>query len=124
MKPYSADLCNKMIGQLERGVGPSEVARNLQVHRSTVYRAWWRYQKNGQAAGKRPGGHRRSRLMKHQGDLEKWIRSEPDLTLEEIRERCLQELGIQLHLSSIARFLTRMGFSYKKNASGQRTRSR
>lgn len=124
MTPYSADLCKKIIVQLERGVGPSEVAQNLQIHRSTVYRALWRYQKSGQAAGRMPGGHRRSRLLEHQRTIEKWIQAQPDLTLEEVRDRCLKDLAIQLHLSSVARFLTQIGLSYKKNSTGQRARSR
>ena len=124
MNPYSADLCRKIIVQLERGVGPSEVARNLEVHRSTAYRAWWRYQQRGQAAGRKPGGHRCSQLKEHHKQVEKWVEAQPDITLQQLRDRCLKQLGLQLHISSIARFVKQLGYSFKKNASGQRTRTR
>jgi hypothetical protein len=44
----------------------------------------------------------------------------PDATLEEIREK----LGVACTIITIHNTLRRLGYRFKKNAAGQRTRSR
>ena len=124
MKPYSKDLCQRIIRHLQGGNGPTEVARHLQIDRSTVYRVRERYERSGDPEGKMPGGHRRSRLEKHRPDMEKWLQAEPDLTLAELEQRCLERLSLRIHSTSICRYLGKIGYRFKKNVQGQRTRAR
>jgi transposase len=124
MRPYSEDLCLRILAQLLKGKKPAEVARSFEVHRVTVYRIWWRHQKGGPVAGRLQGGHRRSQLLPHQARIEQWIEKQPDLTIEQLHQRCVEQLGLAVHPSTVGRFIGKLGYSFKKNAAGQRTRAR
>lgn len=52
--------------------------------------------------------------------LEHYVGAHPDATLEEIRER----LEMKCTIVTIHHTLRRLGYRYKKNSTGQRTRSR
>ena len=124
MKAYSADLRAKIIKQRENGASAIEVARNFGVHVRTVDRYWSRYQSSGQAYCKRRGGYRVSVLSEHRAALEQWIKTRKDITLEEIRSKLRQERGVELTVSTLSYHIRKMGYTFKKNAQGQRTRSR
>jgi len=78
---------------------------------------------SGSVLPKQRGGYRRSRLEAHDDTLRKWIGDEPDLTLEEIRKRCLNELSIQIGTTALWQRLDHLGLSFKKNASRRRAAS-
>src|SRR6202167_2211015 len=52
--------------------------------------------------------------------LERFVDAHPDATLEEMREK----LGAACTIITIHNTLRRLGYRFKKNAAGQRTRSR
>jgi len=66
---------------LERGEGPTEIARRFEVSRIWVYQVRDRWQKTGERCSLPIGGHRRSRLADAEPVLRKWIAAQPDLTL-------------------------------------------
>ena len=43
------------------------------------------------------------------------VAQDPDITLYELRDSLAMAEGVQVHHSSIAALLKRLGFSYKKN---------
>jgi len=51
--------------------------------------------------------------------LERYLQKYPDATLEELREKT----GKKCSLMAVHRAIIRLGYSYKKNAVGQRTKS-
>jgi transposase len=53
-----------------------------------------------------------------------WVDADGDVTLSELAERLAAEHGIAAHPSSLSRLLRAAGFTVKKNAAGQRNRSR
>jgi transposase len=53
-----------------------------------------------------------------------WVEAEGDLTLAELAERLGTEHGIGVHPASLSRLLKAAGFTVKKNAAGERDRSR
>jgi len=52
--------------------------------------------------------------------LSRLVQEQPDATLEQLRER----LGVGCSIVTIHNTLKRLGYRVKKNASGQRTRTR
>ena len=62
-------------------------------------------------------------MKKHEEWLLGLVRQEPDLTLEEIRRRLLEERQQKAGLGSVWRFFDRHGISFKKKRSGGRTGS-
>ena len=51
----------------------------------------------------------------HQAFLEELIAQDPDITLFELRDALAGAEGVQVHHSSIANLLSRLGFTYKKS---------
>src|ERR1700687_3157914 len=68
-------------------------------------------------------GQSRSPLKKHENWLLELVRGEPDLTLEEIQRRLLEERQQKAGLGSVWRFFDRHGISFKKKRSGGRAGS-
>ena len=79
---------------------------------------WARQAKDGQTSAK-PSGHRRRALRSEdEKNLEEILSKKPGATLEELR----QAAGLNCHQATIHRTLVRMGYSFKKNAEGKRTK--
>jgi transposase len=53
-----------------------------------------------------------------------WVAADGEQTLPELAERLAAEHGVAVHPTSLSRLLRAAGFTVKKNASGQRDRSR
>jgi transposase len=124
MKSYGKDLRAKIVKRREQGASAAEVARNFQVHKRTVERYWKRYQERGEAYCKQRGGYRRSTLDPHRERVIGWLGKLPDITLDELQRKLSKDCRLSLDTSTLCRQLQKMGFSFKKNATGQRARAR
>lgn len=122
MRAYSQDLRKRVIAGREKGQSGAVVARRLSLSVRTVERYWRRYQESGQTSSQRQGGHMRSRLAEHDATLDKWIEREPDLTLEELCQRCQKQLHISISVPALWHRLKRIGLSFKKNDARRRAR--
>jgi transposase len=122
MQTYSRDLRERIVSARERGNSTIEVARLFRVSKSSVERYWNQYQRTGKLEPKQRGGYRRSRLEDHDRSLRAWIGEKKDLTLAELRERILRDLGVKLGTTALWHRLERLGLSYKKNAARRRAR--
>lgn len=123
MRPLSEDLRRRIIAAREAGAGSVEVSVRFHVNRKSVARLWKHYCLYGHLRPKQIGGYRRSRLEKHERELKRWIAQKADLTLVEMKERCLEKLGIRIGINALWHRLDRLGLSYKKNDARRRTRS-
>jgi transposase len=94
------------------------------VSRSSEARLWRQYQQSAHCRPKQIGGYRRSRLSEHEPKLRSWISQQRDLTIDELCQRCLAELKVQIGRTAMWHRLERMELSYKKNASRCRARTR
>ncbi|MEI9998845.1 MAG: hypothetical protein WDO13_06600 [Verrucomicrobiota bacterium] len=65
-------------------------------------------------------GKPRSLAPEQVNRLERFVDAHPDATLEQMREK----LGAACTIITIHNTLRRLGYRFKKNAAGQRTRSR
>ena len=116
MKSYSNDLRERIVAARADGHSAEELARRFALSKRSVERYWQRQQETGSVAPKRRGGYRRSLLEGHDGQLRRWIKAEPGLTLAELRARLQKKLHIELGTTALWHRLEHLGLSYKKNA--------
>ncbi|WP_193565731.1 helix-turn-helix domain-containing protein, partial [Nitrosomonas sp. GH22] len=62
MHAYSQDLRDRILGALDRGEGPTAIARRFEVSRMWVYQVRKRWKEEGQRHSLPMGGYRRSRI--------------------------------------------------------------
>ena len=64
------------------------------------------------------------KLAPHRELLIGWVERDKDITMPELAARLLAERQVAVDPASLSRFLRAAGFSFKKNAAGERGRSR
>jgi transposase len=121
MKSYSQDLRERVLQEEE--AGSEELAKRFKISKRTVDRWRQRYRVHGELRPRQRGGYLRSRLADHEKTLRQWIRREPDLTLSELVERCVEQLGVVIGKSAMANRIEKLGLSFKKNDTRQRARA-
>jgi len=122
MYAYSRDLRERVLGALERGERPTDIARRYEVSRVWVYQVRDRFQKTGQRSSLPMGGYRRSRIAGMEQQIRAWIKAEADLTLAEMCRR-LAEHGIEIKVPALWHQLDKWDLSFKKNPARQRARA-
>ncbi len=123
MYAYSRDLRDRVLGALERGERPTDIARRYEVSRVWVYQVRYRLHKTGQRGSLPMGGYRRSRIAGREQQIRAWIKAEADLTLAEMCQR-LAEHGIDIKAPALWHQLDKWNLSFKKNPARQRARAR
>jgi len=123
MKSFSLDLRERLVAGRQRGHSAAELARSLGLSKRSVERYWKRYLEEGSPQAKARGGYKRSRLEQHDEQLREWIDQEPDLSLEQLGGRLLEQFGIRIGTTALWHRLDKLGLSYKKNAARRRARS-
>jgi transposase len=103
-KGYSKDLRERAVAMVEEGESRREVARMLNLAPSTAVRWLDRWNRTGSVAAKPGTGHSRSPLKVYERWLLDLVAKEPDLTLEEIRDRLRHEKKLVVATSSVWRF--------------------
>jgi transposase len=111
---YSNDLRVRVIQVVEGGAAARAAARQFVIGDSTAIRWAKRFREAGSFEAKSNRGQSRSPLKKHEEWLLELVRQEPDLTLEEIQGRLLEQRGQKAGLGSVWRFFDRHGISFKK----------
>jgi transposase len=111
---YSNDLRVRVIQVVEGGAAARAAARQFVIGDSTAIRWVKRWRETGSVAAKSIKGQSRSPLKRHEEWLLELVRQEPDLTLEEIQDRLLDERRQKAGIGSVWRFFDRHGISFKK----------
>ena len=119
-RTYHQQIRERIVASRKEGHSAEAVSKWFKVSKRSVERYWKSHREKGTVKPKRRGGYRRSRLEGHDQTLQKWIREQPDLTLEEIKQRCRAELNVQIGINALWQRLDRLGLSFKKNATRQR----
>ena len=120
---YSSDLRVRVIQLVEGGAPARAAARQFVIGDSTAIRWAKRWRETGSVEARSNKGQSRSPLKRHEDWLLELVRQEPDLTLEEIRSRLLDELQQKAGIGSIWRFFDRHDISFKKKRSRGRAGS-
>jgi transposase len=118
MRAYSQDLRIRVLKASDEGLESDEVAERYSVSRSWVDRVKQRRREYGEVTPRRGSG-RKPLLKPHIERLQELLRQQPDATLKEIRE----ELRLTISLPAISKALKKMGYTFKKNPTGGRTRT-
>jgi len=114
-KGYSKDLRERAVAMVEEGESRREAARVLNLAPSTAVRWLDRWATTGTVAAKPGTGHSRSPLKAYEQWLLDLVVREPDLTLEEIRDRLRREKKFEVAVSSVWRFYDRHDITFKKS---------
>jgi transposase len=121
-KPYSLDLRERVVAQVQAGGTVRSVAQLFGVSVSSVVKWSQRYRATGSAAPAKMGGHRPSKLI---GEHRLWLLERAaarDFTLRGLVIE-LAERGVQVDYRTVWNFVHAEGLSFKKNAAGQRAGS-
>ena len=122
MKSYSQDLRDRVLRAIERGDRPTTIAKRFEVSRVWVYQVKNRLKTGGLRHSFQIGGHRTSCVALMESELRVWIKDQPDLTLEELREK-LEKCGIVIKNSALWHQLDKWGLTFKKNPTRKRARA-
>jgi transposase len=121
-KPLDEDLRVRVVGAVKDGMSRRAAAARFGVSASSAIR-WTKLAAETGSIRHRPmGGDRHSKLLEHRDFLLDLVRSEPDLTLTEIRGR-LAKRQITVGHATVWRFFAREKISFKKNAARRRAGS-
>ena len=122
-KGYSKDLRERAVAMVEEGESRREVARVLNLAASTAVRWLDRWTATGTIEAKPGTSHSRSPLKAHEKWLLDLMAKEPDLTLEEIRDRLKRAKKLEVAVSSVWRFYDRHEITFKKSPARSRAGS-
>ena len=118
-RPYSEDLRQRVIADVERGNSRRAAADKFGVSASFAIKLKQLWDKVGSVAPKRLGGAKQHALEPHTALVERMVSERPDATLDEYRAY-LADAGVRVGRSSIDRFLKAKGLSFKKKPARQR----
>lgn len=119
MAPYSMDLRERVARGWDDTGDAEEVAATFGVSRAWVHRLMPRRRATGSLAPRPQTKFRARRLAGYETRLLALVTARPDATLAELREA----LATPVALSTVARELTRLGLTRKKNGVRRRTRA-
>jgi transposase len=112
--PYSQDLRDRIVAAARSGTTAHAAAERFGISVSTAVRWMGRWRTEGHAEARSMGGDQRSRLTAYRDAVLTLVATEPDLTLEEIRRRLLEQYSIRVGIATVWRFLTAHKISFKK----------
>ena len=124
-KPYPIELRTRVQAEIDAGESRRMAAERLKVSASFAVKLAARVARTGSAEpgrqGRPPGS---GKLAPHIEALVEWVEAEPDMTMLELAGKLLIEKDVTVHPASLSRVLIQAGFSFKKNTSGLRDRTR
>ena len=121
MKAASTEIRTKVIkAYLEKKATPKKLAEIFGYSHATICN-WIRSYKTENRLSPKPSGHRKSCFSdEEKTQLRELLEKEVDITLEEIRQHFCKNCS----LVAIHKLVIKLGFVFKKNSKGQRTRTR
>ena len=108
---YGRALKDRVLGLYEEGKQTREIADRLKVSPSWCRRV--RQRRDDPPL--KIGGGRFKLDDAGRSALARWVKEQPDATLEELRQRCLGELQIRISIGALWNTLRRMKLSLKKS---------
>lgn len=120
MKIASSETRQRALAADEQGKATQEEIARLFGISTRTFQRWYKQYERERTTHPAARGHR---LAVYSGEalrgLDRTIQKYPDATLEELRERTTKSCSIM----AVQRAVVRLGYSLKKNAVGQRTKS-
>lgn len=119
---YSVDLRERVLLAVDEGTPVYEAARVYRVSVSFIYKLLTRRKKTGQTSPSATKGHRPRKLAEHIEKLKRYVDSDNDATLQEIRA-WLAAQGVKVSIGALWSALERENLVYKKKHSRRRAGS-
>ncbi len=122
MLPYSLDLRERVVAAYEQGVETiEEIAATFSVGQTFVKKMLRQKRETGSLAIKkrRPGPGKRL-SEKDCKWLRRQIEKEPDLTIDQLRERVIQERKVEVSRATVGRNVQALDLPLKKRANRHR----
>ena len=114
--PLPSALRERFQRLIEEGLSGRAAALRLKLSPATGARWKRSIDLNGDAEPLRQGRPRgQGKLSPYRTFFEELVAQDPDITLFELRDALAEAEGLQVHHSSIANLLSRLGFTYKKS---------
>jgi len=120
MDAYSLDLRTRVLAACDAGKKTEQVAQQFSVSPAWVRRLKQRRREDGSIAPRPIPGGKPKLDGTNRAKLSEFVQQKPDATLEELRRRIAQELGIRISIGALWETLRRMKLSFKKS---RRTRA-
>jgi len=117
MKPISNEDRKRIIKHKANGEREENIAKWLMIGVSTVYQILAQYRRTGNYQPKPYTGNHRKISAYQDLEIRKAIKGSPDITLNEL----IEALSLNVTESGLSRHLKKMGLTYKKRRSIQRT---
>lgn len=118
MKPYSADLRERVLTACDEGMGTAEATATFAVSPAWVRRLKQRRRETGAVTPRTATPGPPPALAPHTDRLRALVRENPGLSAEGDRDR----LGVAVAVVTVWRALRRLGLTHKKSRSGPRSR--
>jgi transposase len=116
MKPYSSDLCEKIIQAYRNGDSSlRDIAKRFLVSLNFVWLLWQRYLTTGSVEPKPPAGGQVSVMTKERlSVLRDLVEEQNDATLKELQEKFRQQTGLSVSSGTISKALKKLKLPRKK----------
>ena len=118
-KPYSLDLRERVVSDVEAGHSRRAAAAHFRVSPSFVIDLMTAFRERGAVAPKALGGWRPSKLDPHRVFILRQVAEKDDISMPELAGELQAASGVKADPASLSRWLIRNGLSFKKKPSGQ-----
>jgi transposase len=122
-RAYSEDLRRRVVADVDKGLSIRAAANKYSVSPSFVSKITCRWKQEGSVSPRRIGGYRPHALKAHAALVRGKLLEDKGITLVQLRDWIEETVGVRVHISSVDRFIRSLGYSYKKNTAGERTRT-
>lgn len=121
MKAYSEDLRERIVAAVAGGKQPEEVAELFAVSPASVRRYVRQEREQGHLRSASPPGRPRRLSAADEAVLLEELSAKPDASLSELGQRLSLATEMQVSVMTVWRTVKRLGWTRKKNATGERT---
>ena len=120
-KALSNDLRWRLVKAVERGLSARAAGRKLDISASAATSIIKRWRETGSYEALQIGGYRRCILEPERAFVEKLAREHGDWSEAELAACVRDECGLDVHPTTVGRFIRNLGYRYKKNGIRFRT---
>lgn len=120
-KPLSNDLRLRLINYVQGGLSARSAGRKLSISASAATAIVKRWRTTGSYKPLRMGGHRRSVLEQDRIFIEAMLEKHNDWSEAAMAFYLREERAVDVHPTTVGRFIRKLGWRYKKNGIRDRT---
>lgn len=122
-KPLSNDLRKRLVKAVESGMSARAAGKKLDIAASTATGIVKDWRDRGSYEPRPTGGHLRPVLEDEAAFIEQMVAEHDDWSEAEMNAHLRLQRGIEVHDTTVGRFIRAKGWRYKKNGVRQRARS-